>query len=136
MKEIELPYVTIRYNAPIVYFVYKEGAELGFPEIRKLISCAEELSKQQAYVTFADARVNMNITQEGKRFLADGTNMPLFRGTAALVKNNIYKLAANMLAAINKSPYPFRAFVKEEEAISWLLSLPLVEKKTKISLNR
>jgi hypothetical protein len=37
-KEIELPYVSIKFDAPIVYFVYKEDVELGFPEITKLIA--------------------------------------------------------------------------------------------------
>ncbi|HKC69026.1 MAG TPA: hypothetical protein VKG26_12400, partial [Bacteroidia bacterium] len=52
INEIDLPYAHIRYESPIVYFRYKEGIELGFPEIRKLISCAEELSGHKPYVTF------------------------------------------------------------------------------------
>lgn len=46
IDKIDLPYACITYMEPIVYFEYKEGAELGFPEIRKLIACAEELSGQ------------------------------------------------------------------------------------------
>src|ERR1700741_4067644 len=94
INKIELPYVSINYTEPIVYFEYKEGAELGFPEMRELISCAEKLSGYKPYFTFADVRVNVNVTNEGKKFLADLNNMPLFRGTAALVKNNMYKFAA------------------------------------------
>ena len=124
-KRIELPYVSIKYINPIVFFTYKEGAELGFPEIKELICSAEQLSGQKPYVTFADARVNMNITNEGKRILEDLNNMPLFRGTAALVKTNIHKFAANLLSNYNGSKYPFRAFTSEEEAVTWLLSLPL-----------
>jgi hypothetical protein len=125
LSKINLPYVCINYTEPIVYFEYKEGAELGFPEIRKLISCAEELSNQKPYVTFADARVSMNITNEGKRILSDVKNMPLFRGTAALVNNNLYKYAANLLSLFDSPKYPFRAFTSKEEAIKWLSSLPL-----------
>ncbi len=125
LNKIDLPYACITYIEPIVYFEYKEGAELGFPEIRKLISCAEELSSQKPYVTFADARVSINITNEGKRILSDMKNMPLFRGTAALVNNDLYKYAANLLSFYSSRKYPFRAFTSKEEAIKWLSALPL-----------
>jgi hypothetical protein len=125
MDEIDLSYVSITYSEPIVYFVYKEGAELGFPEIRELISYAEKLSGNKPYVTFGDVRVNMNITNEGKRYVADIKNMPLFRGTAILVKNNFHKYAVNFLKDFSRGKYPFRAFVSKEEAIAWLMELPL-----------
>ncbi|MEO6302028.1 MAG: hypothetical protein ABIP51_02535 [Bacteroidia bacterium] len=124
MNEIKLSYVTITYEEPIVYFIYKDGTELGFPEIRELITCAEKLSGQKPYFTFSDVRVNMNITEEGKRFVADLQNMTLFRGTAVLVKNSAYEFGANFLNYFNKTEYPFRAFTEKEEAIKWLLSLP------------
>jgi hypothetical protein len=125
MTEIALSYVTIRYKAPIVYFIYKEGTQLGFPEIKELIKYAEKLSGGKPYVTFSDVTVDMNLTEEGKKFVANLDNMPLFRGTAALVKNNMFSFAANFMNAFSKKTYPFKAFVKEEKAIEWLQSLPL-----------
>ena len=127
MDTIELSYVKITYNEPIVYFRYTTGIELGFPEIRELISCAEKLSGYRPYVTCSDVRQHddIKITAEGKRVLSDPMNLPYFRGTAALVKNNIYKFAVDFMNTFNKPKYPFKAFVKEEEAIDWLLSLPL-----------
>jgi len=83
------------------------------------------VKRPKPYVTFADARVNMNITNEGKRILSDMKNMPLFRGTAALVSNNLYKYAVNLFSFYNSPKYPFRAFTSKEEAIKWLTSLPL-----------
>jgi hypothetical protein len=125
MGEIELSYVKIRYQAPIVYFTYKEGAELGFPEIKETIAYAEKLSGGKPYVTFSDVRVNMNITEEGKRYVSNLNNMPLFRGTAALVKNSMYSFAVNFMNNFNKKSYPFKAFKDKEKAIDWLKSLPL-----------
>ena len=125
MKEIHLSYVSIHYSEPIVYYTYKEGAELGFPEIRELIAYAEQTSGKKPYVTFDDVRVHVNITNEGKRVLQDMSNMPYFRGTAALVKNSIHKFAADLLNNFHRPAYPFRAFTSKEEAIEWLLSLPL-----------
>jgi hypothetical protein len=57
--------------------------------------------------------------------ITDLKNMPLFRGTAALVNTNLYKYAANLLSCFNNPKYPFRAFTSEEEAIQWLMSIPL-----------
>lgn len=125
MSEINLPYVSIKYTDPIVYFEYKEGAELGFPEIRELITHAEKLSGQKPYVTFAEVPMSVNMTNEGKKIIADMKNMPLFRGSAVLVNNSLYKYAANFLSYYNKPKYPFRAFTSREEAIDWLLSLSL-----------
>ena len=125
INEIDLDYVSITYQDPIVYFVYKDNIELGFPEIREVISFAEKLSGFRPYVTLSDARVRINITNEGKRVLSDMRNMPLFRGTAVIVTNNMFKFAANFLMAFNKPKYPFRAFTSKEEAVAWLLSLPL-----------
>jgi hypothetical protein len=125
LNKIQLPYVTIHYEEPIVYLVYKEGAELGFPEIRELIYYAEKVSGQKPYVTFSDVRMNLNITNEGKRVVENPDNMPLFRGTAILVKNNLYKFAVNFVEKFNNKKYPFRAFISKTEAIAWLLSLQL-----------
>jgi len=124
-NRIDLPYVSITRDGTIICFQYKENTELGFPEIRELINCAEILSGNKPYVTFADVRINISITNEGKKVLSDMKNMPLFRGTAALVKNDLYKFAANFMNSFNKPEYPFRAFTSKEEAMEWLRSLPL-----------
>jgi len=125
MSEITLPYVHITFEAPIVYFRYVNDIELGFPEIRELIASAEKLSGNKPYVTLSDVRVDIKITAEGKRVLTDPNNLPYFRGTAALVKNNMYKFAVEFLNFFDKPKYPFRAFTDEEEAVKWLKSLPL-----------
>jgi len=125
MNIIELSYVIIKYEAPIAYFTFKEGAELGFPEIKELISYAEKLSNGKTYVTFSDVRANMSITEEGNRYVSDMKNMPFFRGTAALVKNSMYSFAANFMNNFSKKPYPFRVFTDKNKATEWLRSLPL-----------
>ncbi|MES2764071.1 MAG: hypothetical protein V4677_17780 [Bacteroidota bacterium] len=124
-SEIDLPYVTISYSEPIVRLVYKEGAELGFPEIKELITHAEKLSGHKPYVTLNYVKVNINITNEGKRYVANTDNMPLFRGTAAIVKNSFYQFAANFAKGYHSTKYPFKAFTSEDKAIAWLMSLPL-----------
>ncbi|MES2515025.1 MAG: hypothetical protein V4580_12815 [Bacteroidota bacterium] len=125
VNHIDLPYVTISFNDPIVSFVYKEGAELGFPEIKELIAHAEQLSGGKPYVTLNYVKVNLNITNEGKRYVSNTDNMPFFRGTAAIVKNSFYQFAANFAQNYHSTKYPFKAFTSEEKAITWLMTLPL-----------
>jgi len=124
-NEIKLSFVTITYIEPVVYFRYKAGAQLGFPEIRELIASAEKISGYRPYVTFADVREGIDVTNEGKKIFADPKNMPLFRGTAALVNNSMYKIAIDFMNAFSRPKFPFKAFVSEEKAIEWLKSLPL-----------
>ena len=128
MGQIELSYVTIKYEKPIVFFYFKQDLELGFPELKELISCAEMLSGQKTYVTLSDVRVNISMTPEGKRYLATPKNLPLFRGTAALVKNGMMSFAANFLSHFDKKPYPFKAFPSEKKAVEWLKTLDLEAK--------
>ncbi len=99
--------------------------ELGFPEIREMIACSEKLTGYKPYVTLADVRDNVKVTNEGKRVVEDLRNLPYFRGTAVLVSNSIYQFAVNFLNYYSKSQYPFRAFTSERKAIEWLMSLPL-----------
>ncbi|MBL7919368.1 MAG: hypothetical protein JNJ40_03575 [Bacteroidia bacterium] len=127
VDKIELTYVTITYEAPIVYFIYKDGTELGFPEIKELVGYAEKLSKGKPYFTFSDVRVDINVTKQGKLYLEDLNNMPLFRGTAAWVKNSVYSFAANFMSSFSRKSFPFRAFTEKEKAIEWLKGLPLNE---------
>jgi hypothetical protein len=124
-NSINLPYVDISYLEPVVYFRYKKGAQLGFPEVRELIACAEKISGNKPYFTFSDVREGVEITNEGRRIVSDPANMPLFRGTAVLVSNSMYKFAADFMSALNRPKFPFRAFTSEEKAIAWLRSLPL-----------
>lgn len=126
MTEVRLSYVTITYEKPIVFFDYKKGTELGFPEIKELIHYAEELTGHKPYVTLSVIANDMRITEEGKKYVEDLSHMPLFRGTAAVVKNSMYQFGVNFLNSFfGKKKYPFRAFTSKQKAIDWLLSLPL-----------
>jgi hypothetical protein len=122
--EIELPYSNIYYEAPIIYIEYKKDAELGFGEIRQLVSMSEELSGHKPYVVLSDVRNGISITPMGKKIAADPSTAPLHRGTAVLLRNNMLRLAANFFGTSN--PYPFRAFTDRQKAVEWLLSLPLI----------
>jgi hypothetical protein len=122
---VELPYVTVKYEAPIVYFYYKEGIELGISEVREMVALAERLSEGKNYVTFSDVRVDINLTEDARRFVGGMQNMPLFRGAAILVKSTLYSFAVNFIGGYSRNKYPFKAFLTEEKAVGWLLSLPL-----------
>ena len=123
MVSLELPYVSVSFESPIVYYRYKEGAELGFPEMKELVAVAEKLSWSRPYFTFSDVRVKMNVTQEGRRYIADPNNMPFFRGAAVLVESSMLSFSINFLTYFKRNKYPFKAFTDKEEALAWLNSL-------------
>ncbi len=124
-QEIDLAYCKIHYEKPIVYFIFKEGTELGFPEMRECRANAEKLSGGKPYFTFSDVRQNVNMTKEGRKVASDEKEAPLHRGNVALVNSSPLKHVANFLANFSQAKYPFKAFTEKEKAIDWLLKLPL-----------
>ncbi|MGZ3902117.1 MAG: DUF7793 family protein [Bacteroidia bacterium] len=120
MTEIDLPYAHISYSDPIVQITYKKGVQLGFPEIKELISSSEKISGGKPYVTLSDIREGVELTAEGKRYVSDPAKMPLFRGTAVLVSSTLLKIAVEFAAQFDKNIYPFRAFTDKKKAVNWL----------------
>lgn len=125
MQVLELPYASMRYEAPVVYVTYKEGSDLGFIEIRELIREAEKLAGHQPYLVLSDVRAGISVTPLGKKVVSDQNELPLHCGSAVLVKNSMMQVAANFFDKINPSPYPFKTFTSEKKALDWLLTLPL-----------
>ena len=125
MTPIELPYVTIRYEEPVVIYVYKHKTYLGVPELKEVINIAQKLSEGKPYVTYSDVRSTIDMTDQAKKFLANPENMPLFRGSAIHVTTTLYSFAVNFALYFNKKTYPIKAFVTEEKAMEWLSALPL-----------
>lgn len=126
MEEVKLPYATLYYNEPIVYTVFNENVELGFPEVRALIFHSEKLSGYKPYVAFSDARAeNIRVTPQGRKAAAAPGHAPLSRGSALLVNSNVLKTALNLFDDIGGFHGAFKAFTDRQEAIDWLLKLPL-----------
>lgn len=125
MNELKLPYATIRYEEPIIYITFKQGSELGFPEMKELVQYAETLSGYKNYFVFSQVGENVSVTMEGRRFAFDAKNSPYQKGTAVLVKNNVVSLAANLYVGFKDPAFPYKVFTDKQKAIDWLLSLPL-----------
>lgn len=125
MNELKLSYATIRYEAPIIYITFKQGSELGFPEMKELVHYAELLSEHKNYFVFSHVGDNVSVTQEGRRFAFETKNSPYQKGTAVLVKNNVVSLAANLYVGFKDPAFPYKVFTEKQKAIDWLLSLPL-----------
>jgi len=125
VKEAEFSYARISYDAPIVYIEFKEGAELGFGEMREMIHYAEELSGHTPYVALSDVRVDVSVTPMGKKVASDPAAAPLCRGSAIVVKSKMLQAAANFYTVLNPSPHPFKAFTDKQAAIHWLSTLSL-----------
>jgi hypothetical protein len=128
MNEIILPYVTIRYKAPIIYLTFKQGSELGFPEMRELVYCAEKLTNKNNYLVLSDVREGVKVTQEGKKYSLLAINAPYHKGTAVLVNNSAYSLAVTLFIGLKAPEFPYKAFINESNATEWLLNLDLESK--------
>lgn len=125
MTEVELPYVSVAFDAPIMFLHFKEEVELGFPEIKELTALAENLGNKKPYFVLTDVSKNVKLTNEGKKLAADYTKAPLLRGSAVIVNSSLVEIAANFIAGFQKTKYPLKVFTKKEDALSWLKSLPL-----------
>src|SRR5688500_10524644 len=125
MHSVKLRYVSIWYVKPIVYLAFRNGAELGMPEIRELTFYAEKMSGRKPYVVLSDIRSKVNVTPEGRKLAADASQAPLHKGSAVIVKRSSFKLAANFFILLTQPGYPYQVFTREEKAIEWLLNIPL-----------
>jgi hypothetical protein len=125
MTEVQLKYVSIHYEEPIIFLNFKDGAELGFPEVRELTFYCEQLTQKKPYVVLSDARADINVTPEGKKLTADPNEAPLCKGSAVLVRNVMYEMAANFFSLFSRPPHPFKAFTEKGKALEWIKSLSL-----------
>ena len=133
MSKIELPYVSVTFEAPVVYYKYREGTELGLPQMKEVIQAAEKLSWSRPYFTFSDVTAKMSVTAEGRRYIMDFRHMPYFRGAAVLVKTSSMRVALNFFSHFVKKKYPLKAFTTKESAIEWLRTLPLDDEATEFA---
>ena len=86
---------------------------------------AEAISNKKPYFILSDVRVTMDVTHEGRRLTAHGKAAPLHKGSAVLVQNALYQYAATLFSKFDKPEFPYRVFTDEQEALNWLLQLPL-----------
>jgi len=121
--KIDLTYADLQYKRSIVYIIFKDGAEIGFFEVRELIANAEKLSDYKPYFVFADATERVAITPLGKSIAGVKKEAPLCRGTAVVVNSSLLKVAANIFGKFARPAFPYKAFTNKIEALEWLYSL-------------
>jgi hypothetical protein len=125
MAEIHFGRIRMHYKNPIVYLVFEESVELGFPEIRDIIKHAETLSNNKPHVILVEIRAKVTLTHEVKRLAYKKEGAPLHRGIAFVVKNKLLPLAADLIKAVPLPHYPCRIFTDKEQASGWLNGVSL-----------
>jgi hypothetical protein len=125
MTTVELPFATVSFESPVVYYQYRPGTELGLQQLKEVIVLAEKLSWNRPYFTFSDVRGGMTVTQGARRYLANFSHLPFFRGAAVLVQSGMMSNAINFLSFFQKKKYPLRAFTDQKKALEWLTTLSL-----------
>jgi hypothetical protein len=121
MQEIDFVHTTVRYEAPVIYLLFKEDADLDVDQVRELIAAAEKLSGKKPYLILSDARVNLLITPEARKVSAEKTEAPYVIANAVLVNNLGLSLTANFFMKFNKPNFPVKVFYDEGKAMEWLL---------------
>ncbi|HWY33510.1 MAG TPA: hypothetical protein VNX68_02615 [Nitrosopumilaceae archaeon] len=121
MNELDLTFARIRYEDPVIFIIFKEGAELGTEQVLELIAISEKFSNYQPYLLFSDARVFLNITAEARKISASKEKAPLVKANAVMVNNVAIRLTGNVFINFNKPHFPVRLFEDEKKAMEWLL---------------
>jgi hypothetical protein len=120
MTLIDSNNVNMYYGDPVVHIVFDEDIELGFSQIREIFGQAEKLSGHKPHVILAEVKADVSITQAGRRFGLRKEEAPFHRGTAVVIKKELYPLAVAFLNYTPNLEYPFRVFADKEKAIRWL----------------
>lgn len=132
MNQIDFPHSAIIYKAPVVYLVFKEGAELDVKEVREMIAAAEMLAGKKPYLLFSDVRNHVAITPEARKVSADKKESRYVIANAVLTNNFALKLTANFFIKVNKPHFPVKVFNDELKAHLWLASFDPEKDITKI----
>jgi len=120
MEKIELRNAVIENRDGIIWILIKEDADLTEEDIKDYAVAAEKLSGGKPYLQLTDARVNLDITTEGRRAAAKKEVAPLLVAHAILVNNAGVRLIANFFIAMDKPHFENKVFNTESEALKWL----------------
>src|SRR4051812_44016906 len=82
MQEIELPFGTISYNAPIVSVKIKDNTQVSYLDVKELTRNAERISNNTPYLLLVEMGVNSGLTTEAKRSAAGSVEQPKRLATA------------------------------------------------------
>jgi hypothetical protein len=121
MNEIELEYVSVIYQKPIIYLRFKRHIVLGAKEILEIGEAGRKLSNSKHRLVLTDARIPVDISPEGAKAGSNPKNIADVVANAVLIRWLGQRLIANVFITINKPPYPTRVFTDEAKAVKWLL---------------
>jgi len=120
MKKINFAFGGLEDRSGVIYFIIKDGAHLDVKEIHQLFEGCKELSGNKPFLLISDARVQLDITSEGRK-AASARELGLVVAANAVLVNSLgVRLIANIFSKINKPPFPYQVFNDEEKALDWL----------------
>jgi hypothetical protein len=122
MKQIEFSHTLVQNRDGVIWFRFKEDADLDGREMKELFKAAEKLSEKKPYLLVSDARVHLNISSEGRKVSADKNETSLVIANAVLTTHIAIQLTANFFIKFNKPHFHYKVFSSENEALKWLLA--------------
>jgi hypothetical protein len=121
MSKVTLPFATIEYIEPIVYFRITREGLLNDKEILEAIDAGVHLCHYKPHLLLTDARINADLTPEARKAGANINNTTHVIAQAILVKWLAQRLIATVFMQVNKPHYPVRIFNNEGKAVKWLM---------------
>jgi hypothetical protein len=121
MSKVILPFATIEYTEPIVYFRITREGLLDAKEILEAIDAGVRLCHYKPHLLLVDARTPVDLTPEARKAGANINNTTHVIASAILVKWLAQRLLSTLFIKVNKPHYPVRIFNDEEKAVKWLI---------------
>lgn len=122
MKEIKRDEYLLQLHERYVYLRLAEGSKLTIDMVRRMTFDRLKLQNNKTYPILVDARgVRKYFSLETGRYTAGKEANNLLSRVAVLVADTHWMHIFKIYLAINPSAADLSVFLKEEDALSWLL---------------
>jgi hypothetical protein len=121
MNKIILPYATVEYIEPVIYFRITRDVVMDVKEVIEVMEAGNKVANYQPHVLLTDARISVDVTAEGRKAGESRDNTQYLVAQAVVVKYLAQRLIANVFMTINKPKFPMQVFNDEQKALDWLM---------------
>lgn len=119
MTEVKNDYVKFWINDGILYNEFYKPIDLNEKVVKELIKLRHEISNNENQYWCYSFKGVSTMPKDGRDYAAIHGQDFLY-ASAAVVDSQITKFIVNVFSMIKKPKVPFKAFVKQDEAVNWL----------------
>lgn len=118
---MQLSFVNLSYEPPVVTAIFKEGAQIDVPEIRALIKACAQLSNNKPYLLYSELKGYISASSAARETASSFEESQLVLANAIVINSLPLKLIADFFARFNKPYYPAKVFTDGATAKAWLM---------------